>query len=66
MANPVKAQTDLVGERPAMRAATRVAGRVAQFLLGVPLGLFQLGAVVVFTLTDSPSPCSRDRRSSAS
>jgi hypothetical protein len=66
MANPVKAQTVPVGEQPAMRAAPRGAGRVAQFLLGVPLGLFQLGAVVVFTLTDSPSPCSRHRRSSAS
>ena len=29
--------------------ATRVAGRVAQFLLGIPLGLFQLAAVLVFT-----------------
>ena len=29
-----------------------VAGRTAQFLLGIPLGLFQLGAVIVFTWTD--------------
>ena len=29
--------------------ATRWAGRVAQFLLGIPLGLFQLTAVLVFT-----------------
>jgi hypothetical protein len=29
--------------------AARVAGRVAQFLLGIPLGLFQLTAVLVFT-----------------
>ena len=33
------------------RSATRFAGRVAQFLLGIPLGLFQLGAVLVFTFT---------------
>ena len=32
-------------------AAARVAGRTAQFLLGVPLGLFQLTAVLVFTFT---------------
>jgi len=29
----------------------RVAGRAAQFLLGVPLGLFQLAAVLGFTFT---------------
>jgi hypothetical protein len=28
------------------------AGRVAQFLLGIPLGLFQLAAVIGFTVTD--------------
>ena len=28
------------------------AGRVAQFLLGIPLGLFQLAAVIFFTITD--------------
>ncbi len=33
----------------AEQGATRFAGRVAQFLLGVPLGLFQLAAVLVFT-----------------
>ncbi len=31
------------------RGAARLAGRVAQFLLGIPLGLFQLTAVLVFT-----------------
>jgi hypothetical protein len=29
-----------------------VAGRTAQFLLGIPLGLFQLAAVIGFTITD--------------
>ena len=29
--------------------AARLSGRVAQFLLGIPLGLFQLAAVLVFT-----------------
>jgi len=29
----------------------RVAGRTAQFLLGIPLGLFQLAAVIGFTVT---------------
>ena len=29
----------------------RIAGRVAQFLLGIPLGLFQLAAVIGFTVT---------------
>jgi hypothetical protein len=29
----------------------RVAGRAAQLLLGIPLGLFQLGAVLAFTFT---------------
>ena len=33
------------------RNATRFLGRVAQFLLGIPLGLFQLTAVLVFTFT---------------
>jgi hypothetical protein len=33
------------------RSATRFLGRVAQFLLGIPLGLFQLTAVLVFTFT---------------
>ena len=31
--------------------AARFAGRVAQFLLGIPLGLFQLAAVLMFTFT---------------
>lgn len=31
--------------------AARVAGRVAQFLLGVPLGLFQLTAVLYFSFS---------------
>ena len=35
-----------------MSGASRIAGRTAQFLLGIPLGLFQLGAVIVFTATD--------------
>ena len=33
----------------AEQGATRFAGRVAQLLLGIPLGLFQLAAVLVFT-----------------
>ena len=32
-------------------ATTRLAGRSAQFLLGIPLGLFQLAAVLMFTFT---------------
>jgi len=36
----------------AVHGAPRVAGRTAQILLGVPLGLFQLAAVIGFTLTD--------------
>ena len=35
-----------------IRGAPRVAGRAAQVLLGVPLGLFQLAAVIGFTVTD--------------
>jgi|SRR3954468_12904983 hypothetical protein len=31
--------------------SARFAGRAAQFLLGIPLGLFQLTAVLVFTFT---------------
>jgi hypothetical protein len=31
------------------QGAARVAGRAAQFLLGIPLGLFQFTAVLVFT-----------------
>ena len=31
------------------QGGARLAGRVAQFLLGIPLGLFQLTAVLVFT-----------------
>ena len=34
------------GQRP-----VRLAGRVAQLLLGIPLGLFQLSAVLAFTFT---------------
>ena len=33
----------------APQGAARLAGRVAQFLLGIPLGLFQLAAVLMFT-----------------
>ena len=33
------------------RRAVRVAGRAAQLLLGIPLGLFQLVAVLAFTFT---------------
>ena len=40
-------QFDAVSGAP--QGATRLAGRVAQFLLGVPLGLFQLAAVLGFT-----------------
>jgi hypothetical protein len=32
-------------------AGARFAGRSAQFLLGIPLGLFQLAAVLMFTFT---------------
>ena len=32
-------------------ATARIAGRIAQFLLGIPLGLFQLAAVLAFTFT---------------
>jgi len=35
----------------ATQGSTRIAGRVAQFLLGIPLGLFQLAAVLGFTFT---------------
>jgi len=35
--------------RSAPQGAARLAGRVAQFLLGIPLGLFQLAAVLMFT-----------------
>jgi hypothetical protein len=31
--------------------SVRIAGRAAQFLLGIPLGLFQLAAVLGFTFT---------------
>jgi hypothetical protein len=31
----------------------RAAGRIAQFLLGIPLGLFQLAAVIGFSVTAS-------------
>jgi len=40
-------QYDAVNGAP--RGAARLAGRVAQFLLGIPLGLFQLAAVLMFT-----------------
>ena len=40
-------QYDTVNGAP--QGAARLAGRVAQFLLGIPLGLFQLAAVLVFT-----------------
>lgn len=33
------------------QGTARIAGRIAQFLLGVPLGLFQLAAVLAFTFT---------------
>ena len=33
--------------------AARVAGRVAQFLLGLPLGILQLAAVLMFTFNGS-------------
>ena len=33
----------------APQGAAHLAGRVAQFLLGIPLGLFQLAAVLMFT-----------------
>jgi hypothetical protein len=36
---------------PTAPTVARVAGRSAQFLLGIPLGLFQLTAVLVFTFT---------------
>jgi hypothetical protein len=32
-------------------AGVRLAGRSAQFLLGIPLGIFQLAAVLMFTFT---------------
>jgi hypothetical protein len=35
--------------QPSEQGSARLAGRVAQFLLGIPLGLFQLAAVLVFT-----------------
>lgn len=34
----------------AQRGTASIAGRVAQFLLGIPLGLFQLSAVLWFSL----------------
>ena len=40
-------QYDTVNGAP--QGAARLAGRVAQFLLGIPLGLFQLAAVLMFT-----------------
>lgn len=36
---------------PSGRRPVRFAGRVAQLLLGIPLGLFQLSAVLAFTFT---------------
>jgi len=33
------------------QGSARIAGRAAQFLLGIPLGLFQLAAVLGFTFT---------------
>jgi len=41
---------DIAGATGGQRAA-RFAGRLAQVLLGIPLGLFQLGAVLAFTFT---------------
>ena len=38
-------------DRHSPEPAPRVAGRVAQFLLGIPLGLFQLAAVVGFSIS---------------
>ena len=40
-------QFDSVSGAP--HGAARLAGRIAQFLLGIPLGLFQLAAVLMFT-----------------
>jgi len=33
------------------QGTARIAGRIGQFLLGIPLGLFQLAAVLAFTFT---------------
>lgn len=42
---------DALGGAASGRRPVRFAGRVAQLLLGIPLGLFQLSAVLGFTFT---------------
>ena len=44
-------EPDLAFASSSAPAPSRFAGRVAQFLLGVPLGLFQLAAVLMFPFT---------------
>ncbi len=44
-------QHDVTSSASSTPTEARAAGRVAQFLLGIPLGIFQLAAVLVFTFT---------------
>jgi hypothetical protein len=44
-------QPDVASSTTSASAEARLAGRLAQFLLGIPLGLFQLAAVLMFTFT---------------
>jgi hypothetical protein len=54
MTNAAKPSAALAGsEQGSIAAGQRAAGRTAQILLGIPLGLFQLAAVIGFTITDS-------------
>lgn len=56
MGNAAKASAVLAGDGHAadvvVSGLPRMFGRLAQFLLGIPLGLFQLAAVIVFSITD--------------
>jgi hypothetical protein len=47
----VTARHDESASEAGAEGAARLAGRAAQLLLGIPLGLFQLGAVLAFTFT---------------
>ena len=44
-------QSDMIIADTGAPISVRLAGRAAQFLLGIPLGLFQLAAVLMFTFT---------------
>jgi len=55
MTDASNASSTLAGEQAVdvVDGWPRVAGRTAQFLLGIPLGLFQLAAVIGFTITET-------------